>query len=129
MKYSFSIENRFGERLRVDDAHSFDEAVHQVEKGVYERDMQLARRLHAQGNQLPPDLHAKLVAAGEIPQVPEDPGPAPELPPQVPPPTAKEKAQQPAPEKTPGTDVPDVVIPLDADGKPIPPETLEQVNK
>jgi len=125
MKYSFQVQNRFGETLRVDGADSFDEAVKRVEKGLYDRDLELARRISAQGSMLPPDLHAKLVAAGEIPQVPptvqapapEDPDPDPDPAPAAP-----------APAEAPG-EKPDVVFPLGADSNPIVPKTLEQVKK
>jgi hypothetical protein len=66
MKFSFSIQNRFGETLSVDDAHSFDEAIERVEKGVYQRDLEVGRRYHAAGLEIPPDIREKLEEAGEI---------------------------------------------------------------
>jgi hypothetical protein len=80
MKYSFSITNRWGETLNVSDCHSLEEAITHVERGVYERDLAIGRRLHAGGSKLPPDIYAKLVVSGEI----KEAAPVPETPVEVP---------------------------------------------
>ncbi len=116
MKFSFSITNRFGEMMRVDDAHSFDEAIERVEKGVYQRDLEIGRRLHAMGEEVPEDIRLKLVEAGEI----EDKPPAPPEPRKDPPRGRVEAPKEKAPKATADAPAkPDMVEKYDADGNVI----------
>ena len=116
MKFSFKIQNRWGETLSVSDCHSFEEAITHVERGVYERDLAIGRRLHASGIDVPPDIRAKLVAVGEIKDEPAAPAPAPAVAP-TPAPTAPAKPVDPeAPTMTQPIDV-EVVQPAAGSGE------------
>lgn len=97
MKYSFAVQNRFGETLTVEGADSFDEAIARVERGLAERDVVIGRRLVDAGqvDLIPPDIQLLLVKEGKLPA--EAPAPAPATPEPAPAPAAPAPATEPAP--------------------------------
>lgn len=97
MKYSFAVQNRFGETLTVEGADSFDEAIARVERGLAERDVVIGRRLVDAGqvDLIPPDIKLLLVKEGKLPA--EAPAPAPATPEPAPAPAAPASAPEPAP--------------------------------
>jgi len=87
MKYSFAIQNRFGETLKVDGADSFDEAIARVERALTERDLVVGRRMVDAGFliNIPEDIKMLLMKEGYLKAQPEAPIPT-EIPVEVVPP-------------------------------------------
>lgn len=100
MKYSFAVQNRFGETLTVEGADSFDEAVLRVERGLTERDLVIGRRLVDAGQlqAIPEDIKYLLVKEGKIVVQPAPPTTAEPAPAATPEPAPAPEAPTPAPE-------------------------------
>lgn len=74
-KYSIKVKNRFIEEMEVSLCDSFDQAASYLEKGVYRRELQLAKRfvVHGQEKKVPADLIQILKDSGDYPKEENEP--------------------------------------------------------